>query len=64
MTVDQLRAKLARFEGTLPVVVLGYEAGFTVVSELELESVIWNANVPGPDYYGEHDRPSEYMGTD
>lgn len=59
MTVKELREALAEYPDDMPVVVRGYEGGYTD-GKTETVRLARNARKDGPWYYGRHASAHEY----
>ena len=55
LTVDELRARLSRFDGTTMVMIPGPEGGFLALGGVEVTPVVLNVN--SDPHFGPHDRP-------
>lgn len=58
MTVGELIKALQNFDLSHPVVVDGYEGGYSDTTHIKSIELV--ANVNEPDYYGLHDTPGSY----
>ena len=61
MTVGELISELQNFDPSHPVVVDGYEGGYSDATFLYTIKLV--ANVNQEDYYGPHATPCEFDGT-
>lgn len=58
MTVGELISELQNFNPSHPVVVDGYEGGYSDTTHIKSIELV--ANVNEPDYYGPHDTPDSH----
>ena len=55
LTVDELRARLAHFDGATMVMIPGPEGGLLALGDVEVTPVVLNVN--SDPHFGPHDRP-------
>lgn len=62
MTVAELIAILSQYPAETPVMVLGYEGGYSNVKDVRLETMLLNVNRDW--YYGPHEVENDFPARD